>query len=58
MGERGGNSESLVWLSEPGPKNGEQYGAPIKEEDWEDDNVVDFNVKSVQPEAPKAVLNP
>lgn len=23
--------------SGPGPKNGEQYGAPFKEEDWEDD---------------------
>ncbi|CAJ2629780.1 unnamed protein product [Trifolium pratense] len=44
--------------SGPGPKNGEQYGAPFKEEDWADDNVVDFNVKAAQLEAPKAVLNP
>ncbi|GAU13265.1 hypothetical protein TSUD_42190 [Trifolium subterraneum] len=43
--------------SGPGPKNGEQYGAPFKEEDWADDNVVDFNVKSAQLEAPKAVTN-
>jgi hypothetical protein len=43
--------------SGPGPKNGEQYGAPFREEDWADDNVVDFNVKSAQLEAPKAVVN-
>ncbi|XP_045791345.1 NAC domain-containing protein 17-like [Trifolium pratense] len=43
----------LFKKSGPGPKNGEQYGAPFKEEDWLDDNVVDFNVKSAQLEAPK-----
>ncbi|KAJ8526305.1 hypothetical protein K7X08_028782 [Anisodus acutangulus] len=26
--------------SGPGPKNGAQYGAPFKEEDWEDDNIL------------------
>ncbi|XP_042495214.1 NAC domain-containing protein 82-like isoform X2 [Macadamia integrifolia] len=25
--------------SGPGPKNGEQYGAPYREEDWEDDDI-------------------
>lgn len=29
--------------SGPGPKNGEQYGAPFKEEDWLDDECPDFN---------------
>lgn len=29
--------------SGPGPKNGEQYGAPFKEEDWVDDECPDFN---------------
>lgn len=29
--------------SGPGPKNGEQYGAPFKEEDWVDDEFCDFN---------------
>ncbi|WOG91597.1 hypothetical protein DCAR_0310846 [Daucus carota subsp. sativus] len=29
--------------SGPGPKNGEQYGAPFKEEDWADDDCVSFN---------------
>lgn len=29
--------------SGPGPKNGEQYGAPFKEEDWVDDVFCDFN---------------
>ncbi|MQL76520.1 hypothetical protein Taro_008924 [Colocasia esculenta] len=27
--------------SGPGPKNGEQYGAPFKDDDWEDDKVDD-----------------
>lgn len=29
--------------SGPGPKNGEQYGAPFKEEDWADDECVNFS---------------
>ncbi|XP_038896115.1 NAC domain-containing protein 17-like [Benincasa hispida] len=29
--------------SGPGPKNGEQYGAPFKEEDWVDGEFCDFN---------------
>uniref|UniRef100_A0A2P2K2H9 NAC domain-containing protein 74-like isoform X2 n=1 Tax=Rhizophora mucronata TaxID=61149 RepID=A0A2P2K2H9_RHIMU len=29
--------------SGPGPKNGEQYGAPFKEEDWVDDDCTDDN---------------
>lgn len=28
--------------SGPGPKNGEQYGAPFIEEEWEDDDVALF----------------
>lgn len=31
--------------SGPGPKNGEQYGAPFREEDWNDD-CPDFNNSS------------
>lgn len=44
--------------SGPGPKNGEQYGAPFKEEDWVDDAVVDFNVNSADLEASPAVTEP
>ncbi|KAL5081846.1 hypothetical protein RYX36_010267 [Vicia faba] len=40
------------------PKNGEQYGAPFKEEEWADDDVVDFNVNSAEWEAPNAVMDP
>lgn len=29
--------------SGPGPKNGEQYGAPFKEEEWADDDCVSFS---------------
>ncbi|KAL5560073.1 hypothetical protein UlMin_036284 [Ulmus minor] len=29
--------------SGPGPKNGEQYGAPFREEDWADDDCPDFD---------------
>ncbi|KAK1393056.1 NAC domain-containing protein [Heracleum sosnowskyi] len=29
--------------SGPGPKNGEQYGAPFREEDWADDDCVGFS---------------
>ncbi|KAJ8541452.1 hypothetical protein K7X08_002268 [Anisodus acutangulus] len=35
--------------SGPGPKNGEQYGAPFREEDWVDDESLNAKV-SVQPE--------
>ncbi|KAK4722321.1 hypothetical protein R3W88_012554 [Solanum pinnatisectum] len=38
--------------SGPGPKNGEQYGAPFREEDWVDDECLNAKV-SVQPESPK-----
>ncbi|KAG6625902.1 NAC domain-containing protein 17-like [Carya illinoinensis] len=33
----------LYKKSGPGPKNGEQYGAPFKEEEWADDDCPDFN---------------
>ncbi|XP_040998022.1 NAC domain-containing protein 17-like [Juglans microcarpa x Juglans regia] len=33
----------LYKKSGPGPKNGEQYGAPFKEEEWVDDECSDFN---------------
>ncbi|XP_028799924.1 NAC domain-containing protein 17 [Neltuma alba] len=38
--------------SGPGPKNGEQYGAPFVEEEWVDDDFVDFNVNSAGKEVP------
>lgn len=38
--------------SGPGPKNGEQYGAPFREEDWLDDERLNAKV-SVQPESPR-----
>ncbi|KAH0681363.1 hypothetical protein KY285_022625 [Solanum tuberosum] len=38
--------------SGPGPKNGEQYGAPFREEDWVDDECLNAKV-SVQPESPR-----
>ncbi|KAJ1424944.1 NAC domain [Sesbania bispinosa] len=44
--------------SGPGPKNGEQYGAPFKEEEWADDNVVDFNINPADQVAPNAVTDP
>lgn len=34
--------------SGPGPKNGEQYGAPFKEEEWVDDEFCDFNFSDGQ----------
>lgn len=37
--------------SGPGPKNGEQYGAPFREEDWVDDECLNPKV-SVQKESP------
>ncbi|KAL4651666.1 hypothetical protein ACB092_01G177500 [Castanea dentata] len=33
----------LYKKSGPGPKNGEQYGAPFKEEEWDDVDCPDFN---------------
>lgn len=45
----------LYKKSGPGPKNGEQYGAPYKEEDWADDDSVDFNVNSADREVPNPV---
>ncbi|KAL2324684.1 hypothetical protein Fmac_023742 [Flemingia macrophylla] len=41
--------------SGPGPKNGEQYGAPFNEEEWADDDIVDFNNKKAEREAPNYV---
>ncbi|KAJ7969747.1 NAC domain containing protein [Quillaja saponaria] len=38
--------------SGPGPKNGEQYGAPFKEEEWADDECIDFNIISSDREVP------
>ncbi|KAI9098482.1 hypothetical protein K1719_025107 [Acacia pycnantha] len=42
----------LYKKSGPGPKNGEQYGAPFNEEEWADDDFVDCNVKSADCEVP------
>ncbi|XP_055833891.1 NAC domain-containing protein 17-like [Solanum dulcamara] len=42
--------------SGPGPKNGEQYGAPFREEDWVDDECLNPKV-SVQQESPKRQEN-
>ncbi|XP_023515323.1 NAC domain-containing protein 17-like [Cucurbita pepo subsp. pepo] len=39
--------------SGPGPKNGEQYGAPFKEEDWVDDEFCDFNFDDKEKPAEK-----
>ncbi|KAK7357148.1 hypothetical protein VNO80_16431 [Phaseolus coccineus] len=42
--------------SGPGPKNGEQYGAPFSEQDWAaDDDIVDFNINITDQEAPNVV---
>ncbi|KAK7391188.1 hypothetical protein VNO78_19600 [Psophocarpus tetragonolobus] len=43
--------------SGPGPKNGEQYGAPFNEEEWADDDIVDFNIKTTDGEAPNVPGN-
>ncbi|KAF7820357.1 NAC domain-containing protein 17-like [Senna tora] len=43
--------------SGPGPKNGEQYGAPFKEEEWVDDDLIDFNINSAEKEAPISQLD-
>uniref|UniRef100_I1NH71 NAC domain-containing protein n=1 Tax=Glycine max TaxID=3847 RepID=I1NH71_SOYBN len=43
--------------SGPGPKNGEQYGAPFNEEEWADDDIVDFNINSADQEAPNDVAD-
>ncbi|KAJ7973983.1 NAC domain-containing protein [Quillaja saponaria] len=40
----------LYKKSGPGPKNGEQYGAPFKEEAWEDDECIEFNILSADGE--------
>ncbi|XP_049390462.1 NAC domain-containing protein 17-like [Solanum stenotomum] len=42
--------------SGPGPKNGEQYGAPFREEDWVDDECLNAKV-SVQPDSPRRQEN-
>lgn len=42
--------------SGPGPKNGEQYGAPFKEEEWED-HLVNFNTNTVDGEVPISNLD-
>ncbi|KAJ4966997.1 hypothetical protein NE237_018846 [Protea cynaroides] len=36
--------------SGPGPKNGEQYGAPYREEDWEDDDISNSLASSSVPD--------
>ncbi|TKY51478.1 NAC domain-containing protein 17 [Spatholobus suberectus] len=41
--------------SGPGPKNGEQYGAPFNEEEWADDGIVDFNDNKADWEAPNDI---
>lgn len=41
--------------SGPGPKNGEQYGAPFNEEEWADDDIVDFNDNKSDQVAPNDV---
>ncbi|XP_027935892.1 NAC domain-containing protein 17-like [Vigna unguiculata] len=42
--------------SGPGPKNGEQYGAPFNEQEWAaDDDIVDFNINITDQEAPNVV---
>ncbi|KAK9270234.1 hypothetical protein L1049_025811 [Liquidambar formosana] len=38
--------------SGPGPKNGEQYGAPFKEEDWADDEFTEIDNHVVDQENP------
>ncbi|XP_061345143.1 NAC domain-containing protein 17-like [Gastrolobium bilobum] len=43
--------------SGPGPKNGEQYGAPFKEEEWAEDGLVDFNINSADREAQNIVTD-
>ncbi|MED6110538.1 hypothetical protein PIB30_117634 [Stylosanthes scabra] len=45
----------LYKKSGPGPKNGEQYGAPFKEEEWADDECVDFNINSADRELANTV---
>ncbi|KAL3528063.1 hypothetical protein ACH5RR_012719 [Cinchona calisaya] len=40
--------------SGPGPQNGSQYGAPFKEEDWDDDE--DFSVGSSLPDGPSPIV--
>lgn len=42
--------------SGPGPKNGAQYGAPFKEEDWDDDE--DFPIDSLLPDGPSTAVPP
>lgn len=39
--------------SGPGPKNGEQYGAIFKEEDWADEDELDVSNKFIQETPPK-----
>lgn len=44
--------------SGPGPKNGEQYGAPFKEEDWADDKYEDVNNCDTPVKQPVTVMPP
>lgn len=39
--------------SGPGPKIGEQYGAPFNEEDWEDDTIVDNAISFSRAPSPR-----
>ncbi|XP_019154920.1 PREDICTED: NAC domain-containing protein 17-like [Ipomoea nil] len=45
----------LFKKSGPGPKNGEQYGAPFNEEDWADDECVGTNLHVEQEKSRKNV---
>ncbi|KAF2291066.1 hypothetical protein GH714_019523 [Hevea brasiliensis] len=44
--------------SGPGPKNGEQYGAPFKEEDWADDEYAVVNNSDTPVKQPIVVIAP
>nr|DAD22661.1 TPA_asm: hypothetical protein HUJ06_024124 [Nelumbo nucifera] len=43
--------------SGPGPRNGEQYGAPFREEDWEDDVNDPFSLPLADPGSPSILLD-
>ncbi|XWS23473.1 hypothetical protein CRYUN_Cryun28dG0016700 [Craigia yunnanensis] len=44
--------------SGPGPKNGEQYGAPFKEEEWADEEYASNPVDTITPVKPPNEVNP
>ncbi|KAK6940084.1 NAC domain [Dillenia turbinata] len=47
----------LFKKSGPGPKNGEQYGAPFREEDWADEECAVANCTNTNEGCPSNVLN-